>query len=593
MITPTSGTWYQTYINAIENGNATHVKIEFENGGGTLTDDDISIEGGVVVSSTINPDEDISFGYAVSTEVKIYCLNNSNVQSVVWEEPFALSFGVELNGSIDWVCIGYFKGKRPDMDFFSTVSSIIEFTAYDFMQDFEVIADSYLQSLANTFPTDSKTLASNLCALVNNSTLDTTKGYSTPISSNIFPSGLTCRQVLSLLAEASGGSIKMKGGTKNFELFQYDKTGIQPNINFFLNSLYVLKISSVISEELNTIQFMDTSDSSNDYTYTMYGGIPKGIYKIIDNPIIKNLSSANKATVAQNLVQIAYDNFRFTRTVHAECVGNWLIEVGDPVAIAYAKNGQITTGIVTYVFSKTMTWNGALHCTLDSTANLHRKNLTQSEQEKYAEGGKLAEKANNDEVVHTTGDEEIGGAKTFTSDITIQERAANQYILFRKHSGTNGVAGRIRMQHGATANQANNQMWFYEYSPTNPVSADSTGFAERYKLPAPDAGLEETVDYKIVTQKDGMRFRTLSTSVTSVTVDIPIGRSSLIFTAGPSTNSMGMWLVFGRSGNTTVIKAISTASNITITPGSDGKITVEFTASSGMAVVSFYGLFPD
>ena len=95
MLTPSNVTLAQMNT-AILNGNETFVRIVFPVQSITLTDDNVSSDGGITINGVLNPDNDLVMGRAVSTEVVIRLLNGSIFTGFDWTEEFHIDFGVTL-----------------------------------------------------------------------------------------------------------------------------------------------------------------------------------------------------------------------------------------------------------------------------------------------------------------------------------------------------------------------------------------------------------------------------------------------------------------------------------------------------------------
>ena len=104
MLTPT-GVTTQDYIAAIKADSPVHVRMVFNAQNITLEDQDVNITDGLVLSDILNGDIDLTFGRAVMKQLTVGILNTSRVSSLIWTDEFTLEFGVEINGSINWVKI--------------------------------------------------------------------------------------------------------------------------------------------------------------------------------------------------------------------------------------------------------------------------------------------------------------------------------------------------------------------------------------------------------------------------------------------------------------------------------------------------------
>ena len=101
MITPV-GISQSDYIAAIRAGNPTHVKMVFPVQGVTLVDSDIALDGGMNISTQLNPDTDLTLGKAISSEFDVTLVNRGSVRELFWTEEFTFSMGVDVS---NWVCL--------------------------------------------------------------------------------------------------------------------------------------------------------------------------------------------------------------------------------------------------------------------------------------------------------------------------------------------------------------------------------------------------------------------------------------------------------------------------------------------------------
>ena len=105
--------------------------------------------------------------------------------------------------------------------------------------------------------------------------------------------------------------------------------------------------------------------------------------------------------------------------------------------------------------------------------------------------------------VHTTGDENIAGAKWFTNNSIKVGRSSGSryhYVMFEHDSDSHN--GYIRVDSGSSTNQTINQFRFAEYSPNSTADSGNTGKMEYYTLPAPAKGLTADTGYSIITTKN-------------------------------------------------------------------------------------------
>ena len=211
MITPT-GITPAEYWSAIKSGNHTHLRMTFRDQNIVLSDEDVSLSGDFQISDIFNGDTDLVMGNALSKQISVSILNSSKVAHLVWTSEFSLEMGVdtyeegendEIITTTNWVTIGYFIGEKPNN---VTSTNVIEFTAYDRMQKFDVLADGFISGFS--FPATVQDIYDALCADVG---MSNEAGNELPnIMSRYYNEapvdfeGYTCREVLAWIAEACG-----------------------------------------------------------------------------------------------------------------------------------------------------------------------------------------------------------------------------------------------------------------------------------------------------------------------------------------------------------------------------------------------------
>ena len=399
MLTPTGATVTE-YWNAIKAGNPTHVKMEFTAQGVTITDADIDIRYGVVVNDILNGETDLTFGQAVMKTINTRVILNDNVRYLNWADKFSLFFGVEINGSTNWVKVGEFYGERPMNA--STVE-VIEYTAYDRMKDFEVLADDFLDTL--TYPVTTQQIYEGLCTYVG-----ITVATGDPLANAYARSfeegdlelhGYTCRDILAWIAEACGCYAKITADGKCKLTWFSNQTSYQiaPTEEFHIEhaDLY----SGMIWNEFDQLKWneadMLTWDDVCGY-YTLNYGIravrlvqtslddislaypqaeEKNIYTITDNPF---LFISDTSTDITTYVKPIYDRLELLGgqlPMTTECVGNWLVEAGDIIGV-YVADEIISSSI----YVRTLVWKGNVVDTYETTGNKDREVMSQAYKER-------------------------------------------------------------------------------------------------------------------------------------------------------------------------------------------------------------------
>ena len=131
MLVP-DGVTVEDYSNALAEEEFTHARVTFIMDNIVFEDAEL-YQGGIVVSTYMNPDDSMSFGVAYSTEVVVRFLRSDKTENMNFAREFTLEFGVDINGETKWVTMGHFFGKRSVL----AENDTVELTAYDKMTRFD------------------------------------------------------------------------------------------------------------------------------------------------------------------------------------------------------------------------------------------------------------------------------------------------------------------------------------------------------------------------------------------------------------------------------------------------------------------------
>ena len=379
MLTPTSPTTLADYNAAILGDNSTHVRIVFPVQNVTFGDSDISAEGGVTLTQILNPDTDLVMGKAVASQVVIRFLNNGQFTGFNWTEEFRVDFGVEISGSIEWVTVGYFTGKKPER---VKMVETIEFTAIDRMSKFDTLADDFLSTLV--YPRTMSQIYSALCTYIGVSKAtgdENSTVMSTSFSASPFTSGITCRALLAYIAEANCCYAKITSAGKVKLVWFSDQTS---NYSIDGDDYFAINLDEATVPVIDSVRISDTQNDGNGFIYPV--GTNDVVYQIVDNPLLLAMTTAQKQTVIKNIVT------RFTAIgaytpLAVNAIGNWMVETGDIIEIGY--DSQTVNMLV---FSRTMQWNGGCNDTYECTGETERTEISESAKQKYVIGGELSNK---------------------------------------------------------------------------------------------------------------------------------------------------------------------------------------------------------
>ena len=320
---------------------------------------DVAITGdGVKITDILNGDTDYTFGKAVCKQVEMTLFNVDNkFNNFDFTQEFTLQIGVKDGAAFQYVTVGVFKGERPD----KVRGKLIDFTAYDRMQKFEVSASDFIENM--TFPVTLGAVFSSLCAAVGVEPITTTFTNSTKnFTFNPFStSDYTAREVLAWIAEAAGCYARVNADGK-----------VELN-TFTTNSYKILKTDRF---EMSESEF-ETPVIGKLECYTSYGdqlvtaGTGTNTYVISDNPFLY-IENDTEIPALQPYVNAIYAKASLFPAYSPIAVrAEWYPEI---------KCGDIITVVNDYdevktlpIFSQTIKWNGFGKVEYESTGGLVRE----------------------------------------------------------------------------------------------------------------------------------------------------------------------------------------------------------------------------
>lgn len=320
---------------------------------------DVAITGdGVKITEILNGDTDYTFGKAVCKQVEMTLFNVDNkFNNFDFTQEFTLQIGVKVGAAFQYVTVGVFKGERPD----KVRGKLIDFTAYDRMQKFEVSASDFIENM--TFPVTLGAVFSSLCAAVGVEPITTTFTNSTKnFTFNPFStSDYTAREVLAWIAEAAGCYARVNADGK-----------VELN-TFTTNSYKILKTDRF---EMSESEF-ETPVIGKLECYTSYGdqlvtaGTGTNTYVISDNPFLY-IENDTEIPALQPYVNAIYAKASLFPAYSPIAVrAEWYPEI---------KCGDIITVVNDYdevktlpIFSQTIKWNGFGKVEYESTGGLVRE----------------------------------------------------------------------------------------------------------------------------------------------------------------------------------------------------------------------------
>lgn len=345
-------------LEAIRAHTEQDIKITFANNT-VLGKADVAITGdGVKITDILNGDTDYTFGKAVCKQVEMTLFNVDNkFNNFDFTQEFTLQIGVKVGAAFQYVTVGVFKGERPD----KVRGKLIDFTAYDRMQKFEVSASDFIENM--TFPVTLGAVFSSLCAAVGVEPITTTFTNSTKnFTFNPFStSDYTAREVLAWIAEAAGCYARVNADGK-----------VELN-TFTTNSYKILKTDRF---EMSESEF-ETPVIGKLECYTSYGdqlvtaGTGTNTYVISDNPFLY-IENDTEISALQPYVNAIFAKASLFPAYSPIAVrAEWYPEIkcGDIITIVNDYDEVKTLPI----FSQTIKWNGFGKVEYESTGGLVRE----------------------------------------------------------------------------------------------------------------------------------------------------------------------------------------------------------------------------
>ena len=376
----------------------------------------------------MNPDTDLTIGRSIMDEVNIQIINSSKIDDLIWNQVFQLEFGLEVGLVTDWVTIGYYSGKRPDK---VHNVDVINFTAYDGMSKFYVLADEWLASL--TYPMTLGQMYASMCDFVGvtmdaGDELDNIKNrifLTAPISNT----GLMRRTILSAMAEAFGciakmnadGHVQMKwfsdqtsyelGATEEFSVNMVDLKEGKKWIDIEDKTWEDLEIYRWVDLEgyngafrINSVTVKLTEEDIG-VSFPSHSGFND--YLIIDNPFLRT----SGYTDVQLYIAPLYarlNGFGGYLPMSVEVIGNALVEAGDVITVEVDGENYRPP-----IFTRVLQWSGGLYDRYESTGNLDRQEYTGEQKVLLEQGGRYLKFLNTIDQLYselydpTTGDVSI------------------------------------------------------------------------------------------------------------------------------------------------------------------------------------------
>ena len=314
MKTATSG-----FISAISDGCPYHtVKFYYNGTELDITPKTFNYYGLMIGGENINIGETC----ASHVEFEIY-----NPTVTLENKEIQVKCGIEVNGSIEYVSLGYFTVTKPSIE-----SEVYKYIAYDRMIGLERL---YVSSLTN--PTTS-TVMNEIATQLGYSFASTITGISLDINKI---KGYTYREMLGFISALCGANCIFNGdGAIEFKWFvqptsdlatigtdRLYENGLELNSDNDLTVGYIKCATGETNENTTT----DENGEENTETTDVILSVGSGSFGInISNPLMTQ-------TVLENIYNTYFSNFTF-RPCKVNMLGNILLECGDIVIVNNGAN---------------------------------------------------------------------------------------------------------------------------------------------------------------------------------------------------------------------------------------------------------------
>lgn len=268
----------------------------------------------------------------------------------------------------EYIPLGVFRGKRPE----SVRGKLIEFTAHDNMQMFDIPAADFIAGLE--FPCTLKQIFEKLCDFCGASYVsanDFVNSEKTFAKNPFKDTDHTCREILAYIAEAAGAYAKMApGGHVGFVYF----TQHSGAPTFRRTDRFEMTESEF---ETPPIDRLEVYNSYSDQLCT--SGTGDIVYGISDNPLLYAENSDQVAEM-QPYVEAIYNRISL---IHAYRPSSFraeahpAVECGDVIQVVndYGETREFP------VFAQTITWAGFAKATYENTGGVIRQNAPFTQRE--------------------------------------------------------------------------------------------------------------------------------------------------------------------------------------------------------------------
>ena len=272
--------------------------------------------------------ENINIGETCASHIEFEIYNPT---ITLENKEIQIKCGIEVNGSIEYVSLGYFTVTKPSIE-----SEVYKYIAYDRMIGLERL---YVSSLTN--PTTS-TVMNEIATQLGYSLASTITEISLDVNKI---KGYTYREMLGFISALCGANCIFNGdGAIEFKWFEQPtsdlatigtdrlyENGLELNSDNDLTVGYIKCATGETNENTTT----DENGEENTETTDVILSVGSGSFGInISNPLMTQ-------TVLENIYNTYFSNFTF-RPCKVNMLGNILLECGDIVSV----NNGVNTYIV-------------------------------------------------------------------------------------------------------------------------------------------------------------------------------------------------------------------------------------------------------
>lgn len=440
-----------TCWSAIKAGTPVHVRMIFTDQNITLDDQDISIDGGLVVNDIFNGDTDLVFGKTVCKQVNVRILNSSRLNGLSWTGEFLLRMYMTISNT-EYTCdIGYFTGEKPKN---VTTAQYIDFTAYDRMKWLNELADDFWSSL--TFSKTISQIFTALCTSVGlTGVMDSVPASLSGRSFSESPAdmeGYTKRDILGWIAEQCGsyavissdGKCTLKWFSDNSahsvtgnEEWSFASADLNPGYTHNeLDQMTHNQLDQMTHNDLDgyrgayAVDHVLVKQLNSDFDIRYPNEYGENIYAITDNPFVI-VSTASDIT---NYVKPIYDRlaaFGGYLPFEMSCLGDPAVEAGDIITVDI---GSVTLTVP--VFVKTMRWNGDIEDEYETTGQIPRSTYSSNaKKEQHMDNKRIRLFVGDNYYDRKSGIEITDDGVSISGNKYVMVEAANSYKWYFNKDG--------------------------------------------------------------------------------------------------------------------------------------------------------------